>query len=218
MGSAAPRHVESSQSRDHWTRAPCLGRRILNHWTTGKSQLDRFDIRQCRWDLTPYTRSSLLKVWRWWRACLAYRQKQTPWRHHLDSTRRPDMLLWNPSHLKMISAFWRGPAGLSLRSAQGCGWLIVTLHVCSSARWPIGHKRLFSGLFHLWNNRTGQAKILRTVRLKHSSVSWHCGWNSTLIWHLSHPNHPPHHSFFFFFFFFAGSVLYWRFEIMVELG
>ena len=26
-------HVESSQTRD-WTRVPCLGRQILNHWTT----------------------------------------------------------------------------------------------------------------------------------------------------------------------------------------
>ena len=33
----APRHVESSQTRD-WTRDPCIGRQILNHWTTREAQ------------------------------------------------------------------------------------------------------------------------------------------------------------------------------------
>ena len=32
-GLAAPRHVESSQTRDG-TRVPCIGRRILSHWIT----------------------------------------------------------------------------------------------------------------------------------------------------------------------------------------
>ena len=31
--SVAPRHVGSSQTRDQ-TRVPCIGRQILNHWTT----------------------------------------------------------------------------------------------------------------------------------------------------------------------------------------
>ena len=34
-GLVAPRHVESSQTRDR-TCVPCIGRRILNHWTTRK--------------------------------------------------------------------------------------------------------------------------------------------------------------------------------------
>ena len=33
MGLVAPRHVESSQTRDQ-IRVPCIGRQILNHWTT----------------------------------------------------------------------------------------------------------------------------------------------------------------------------------------
>jgi len=33
MVSVAPRHVGSSQTRDQ-TRVPCIGRQILNHWTT----------------------------------------------------------------------------------------------------------------------------------------------------------------------------------------
>ena len=33
MGIAAPWHVESSQTRDQ-TQVPCVGRWILNHWTT----------------------------------------------------------------------------------------------------------------------------------------------------------------------------------------
>ena len=32
MGLAAPQHVGSSQTRDR-TDAPCIARRILNHWT-----------------------------------------------------------------------------------------------------------------------------------------------------------------------------------------
>ena len=32
-GLVGPWHVESSQTRD-WTQDPCIGRRILNHWTT----------------------------------------------------------------------------------------------------------------------------------------------------------------------------------------
>ena len=35
MGLAAPWHVESSQTRDQ-TSVPCIGRQILNHWTTRK--------------------------------------------------------------------------------------------------------------------------------------------------------------------------------------
>ena len=33
MGSAGPQHVESSQTRDQ-TCGHCIGRQILNHWTT----------------------------------------------------------------------------------------------------------------------------------------------------------------------------------------
>ena len=33
MGLVAPRHVESSWTRDR-TLVPCIGRWILNHWTT----------------------------------------------------------------------------------------------------------------------------------------------------------------------------------------
>ena len=33
MGLVAPRHVGSSQTRA-WTRVPCIGRWILNHWAT----------------------------------------------------------------------------------------------------------------------------------------------------------------------------------------
>ena len=33
MGLVAPQHVESSQTRNP-THIPCMGRRILNHWTT----------------------------------------------------------------------------------------------------------------------------------------------------------------------------------------
>ena len=33
MGLVAPWHIESSQTRD-WTCVPCIGRWILNHWTT----------------------------------------------------------------------------------------------------------------------------------------------------------------------------------------
>ena len=33
MGLVAPRHMESSQTRDHF---PCIGRRILTHWGTRK--------------------------------------------------------------------------------------------------------------------------------------------------------------------------------------
>ena len=32
-GSVAPRRVESPHTRD-WTHVPCIGRQILNHWTT----------------------------------------------------------------------------------------------------------------------------------------------------------------------------------------
>ena len=32
-GLVVPRHVESSQTRDQ-TQVPCIGRQILNHWTT----------------------------------------------------------------------------------------------------------------------------------------------------------------------------------------
>ena len=34
-GLVAPPHVGSSQTRDR-TPVPCIGRRILNHWTTGE--------------------------------------------------------------------------------------------------------------------------------------------------------------------------------------
>ena len=33
MGSVAPQHVESSQTRD-LAHVPCIGRQVLNHWTT----------------------------------------------------------------------------------------------------------------------------------------------------------------------------------------
>ena len=33
LGLVAPRHVGFSQTRDR-TRVPCIGRQILNHWTT----------------------------------------------------------------------------------------------------------------------------------------------------------------------------------------
>ena len=36
MGIVAPKHVVSSRTRD-WTCVPCIGRQILNHWTTRKS-------------------------------------------------------------------------------------------------------------------------------------------------------------------------------------
>ena len=35
MGLIASRHVESSWTRDQ-TRVPCIGKKILNHWTTSK--------------------------------------------------------------------------------------------------------------------------------------------------------------------------------------
>ena len=44
MGTAAPQHVESSQTRDG-TRVPCLGRWILNHWTTREVLSPSFDER-----------------------------------------------------------------------------------------------------------------------------------------------------------------------------
>ena len=37
-GLGAPQHVGSSQTRD-WTHVPCIGRWILNHWTTREAQL-----------------------------------------------------------------------------------------------------------------------------------------------------------------------------------
>ena len=33
MGLVAPKHVESSPTRDQ-THVPCIGKQILNHWTT----------------------------------------------------------------------------------------------------------------------------------------------------------------------------------------
>ena len=35
MSFVAPRHVESSQTREQ-TQVPCIGSWILNHWTTGR--------------------------------------------------------------------------------------------------------------------------------------------------------------------------------------
>ena len=40
---AAPRHVGSSQSWD-WTHAPCIGRQILNHWTTRRAPTKLFNL------------------------------------------------------------------------------------------------------------------------------------------------------------------------------
>ena len=37
LGWVAPRHVESSQTRD-WTHVPCSGRQILNQWTSREVQ------------------------------------------------------------------------------------------------------------------------------------------------------------------------------------
>ena len=37
----APKHVESSRTRD-WTHVPCIGRWILNHWTTRELQIEYF--------------------------------------------------------------------------------------------------------------------------------------------------------------------------------
>ena len=41
MGLVAPWHVGSSQTRDH-THVPCIGRQILNHWTTREAQKGQF--------------------------------------------------------------------------------------------------------------------------------------------------------------------------------
>ena len=43
MGSVAPWHVGSSQTRAR-TRVPCIGRQILNHCATREAQADRFLI------------------------------------------------------------------------------------------------------------------------------------------------------------------------------
>ena len=40
-GSVALQHVASSQARD-WTFVSCIGRQILNHWTTREPQLSNF--------------------------------------------------------------------------------------------------------------------------------------------------------------------------------
>ena len=45
-GSIAPRHVRSSQTRGR-TRVPCIGRRILNHWTTREVPI--IFLNQCDW-------------------------------------------------------------------------------------------------------------------------------------------------------------------------
>ena len=42
MDLIAPQHVESSRPRDQ-TCVPCLGKRVLNHWTTGKPSADYLD-------------------------------------------------------------------------------------------------------------------------------------------------------------------------------
>ena len=45
MGLVASQHAGSSQARD-WTRVPCTGRQICNHWTTREVQFsDIFDDR-----------------------------------------------------------------------------------------------------------------------------------------------------------------------------
>ena len=41
MGLVALWHVESSQTRDQ-THAPCIGRRILNHWTPRDAHREDF--------------------------------------------------------------------------------------------------------------------------------------------------------------------------------
>ena len=43
MGLVAPWQVESSQTRDQ-TRVPCLGRQILNHWTTREVPLQGLGV------------------------------------------------------------------------------------------------------------------------------------------------------------------------------
>ena len=70
VGLLAPWHVRSSLTRDQ-TRAPCIGRRILNHWTTREVQNPESFLKHqlaCEWmDLLYYQ-----GPWCWrfhWKGC-----------------------------------------------------------------------------------------------------------------------------------------------------
>ena len=60
----APRHVGSSQTRDQ-TCDPCIGKQILNHWTTREVQILVLVIIICSWLPSPLQTVSSWRAWAW---------------------------------------------------------------------------------------------------------------------------------------------------------